>query len=144
MDFIQENMLLVLGIVGTFLTLVGSIIGAVAKLQKTSLVLMLAVAICATVTAQQVISYNETKQQEALNENRLQQRTLLEESRGILIENIKKNVIQTRITVEGIAAKLEGAPLASIGTTLVLVDDDPTREDIGRVLAFGKGSASMW
>ncbi len=144
MDFLQENLLLVLGIAGTVLTLIGSIIGAVAKLRKTTLVLMVAVAICAIVTAQQVISYNEVKQQEALNDSRRQQQELLEESRGILIEKIKENVIQTRITVEGIAAKLETTPLAKVGTALVSVDDDPRREGVGRVLAFGKGSAGMW
>ncbi len=144
MAFIQENILLVLGITGTVLTLVGSIIGAIAKLQKTSFILMVAVAACAIVTAQQIIAYNETQQQEALEDSRRQQQQLLEESRGILIENIKKNVIQTRITVEGIAAKLESAPLDKLGMALVSVDDDPSREGLGRMLAYGKGSAGMW
>ena len=144
MEFIQDNLLLVLGIAGTLLTLIGSIVGALAKLQKTSLLLMVAVAICAVVTAQQVISYNESQQKEALRENRRQQQELLQQSRDILITKIKENVLQTRITVEGIAAKLEASPLTKVGTALVMVDDDPSREDAGRVLAFGKGSASMW
>ena len=144
MEFIQENMLLVLGITGTLLTLVGSIIGAIAKLQKTSFILMVAVAACAIVTAQQVISYNEVQQQEALDDSRRQQQQLLQESRGILIKNIKENVIKTRITVEGIAAKLESAPLDKLGTALVSIDDDPDRAGMGKVLAYGKGSASMW
>ncbi len=144
MDFIYGNILLVLGVAGTVLTLIGSIIGAIAKLQKTSWILMVAVAICVVVTMQQVVSYNDAQQQEALEDSRRQQQELLEESRGILIEKIKENVVQTRITVDGIAAKLEKIPLGEIGTALVSIEDDPNRADIGRVLAFGKGSASMW
>jgi hypothetical protein len=79
-----------------------------------------------------------------LKDSRLQQEKLLEESRGILIEKIKENVIQTRITVEGIASKLETASFDSVGTALALVEDDPSRKDSIQMLEFGKGTAQMW
>jgi len=144
MEFIRTNLLLVLGIVGTVLTLLGSIIGAIAKQRKTSLVLMVAVLFSAVMTAQQIISYSEGKQKEALKDSRLQQEKLLEESRGILIEKIKENVVQTRITVEGIASKLETASFDSVGTALTLVEDDPGSEDAILMLEYGKGTAQMW
>lgn len=144
MEFIQDNLLLVLGITGTVLTLLGSIIGAIAKYPKTSLILMVAVLFSAVMTAQQIVSYSEGKQKEALVESRIQQEKLLEESRGILIEKIKENVIKTRITVEGIAAKLETAPFDTVGTPLALVEDDLGRDDAIRMLEYGKGTAQMW
>ena len=145
LPFIQANPLLVLGIVGAVLTLIASIYGVVAKKKAISIVATFMVLSCLVVVAKELISYNQAQQKALLEENRREHQKLLDATRQQLIEDIQTNVVQTRVTVLSIAARLESVPLEQMGTPLVTVRSagGPV-EEVEEILAHGKGPPGAW
>jgi hypothetical protein len=145
LTFIQTNPLMVLGIVGAVLTLIASIYGVMAKKKAVSIVATFMVLSCLVVVGKELVSYNQAQQKALLEENRREQQKLLDATRQQLIEDIQTNVIQTRVTVEDIAARLASVPLAQAGTPLVTVRGagGPV-EEVEEILAHGKGPPGAW
>lgn len=145
LTFLKANPLLVIGISGAVLTLIASIYGVVVRSKTVSIVATFMVLSCLVVVAKELVAHNQAQQKELLQENRREQQKLLDATRQQLIEDIQTNVVQTRGTVEDIAARLEALPLEKLATPLVTVRDSEGRADMAEeVLAFGKGSSRIW
>lgn len=143
--FLQTNPLLVIGIAGAVLTLIASIYGIMAKKKAVSIVATFMVLSCLVVVAKELISHNQQQQKALLEESRREQQELMEINRQRLIVDIQNNVIQTRLTVEDIAARLESVPLQKIATPLVTVrESGGPAGNAEEILAFGKGSSRIW
>ena len=145
LTFLQNNPLLVIGIAGAVLTLVASIYGILAKKKTVSVVATFMVLSRLVVVAKELITHEQEQKAKLLEDSRQAQEKLLAANRRLLIEDIQNNVIQTRLTVESIAAKLETIPLDEMATPLVTVRGAGGQaERVEMILARGKGGPGVW
>ncbi len=127
--FLQLGFLV--GIVGAVISYVASISLSIAQRHKVKLFLVFLVVGFLVLSAHQWIKYQVDKDEE-----------MLKKFQEDLLQQIQKDVSDTRVTVERISAKLINISLGSIGSELIQIDQ--SAEHRGVLNAFRKGSPAQW
>ena len=141
--FIQENILLVLSIIGLVLGFLASISEFVTKHKPVRLLVVVAVLGFVVAVSYQIYDFN-LKQQEARQKAAEKQfEKTMQQARDAIIEKIDLNVSATKITVESIAARLETTELSDVATEMVTVLTTGGAH-FEETAAFAKGSPDMW
>ncbi len=132
LEFLQDNVILILSVLGVALSFLGSFIALVAKKKPIVFLAVIAVAGFAVSVGYQLY-----------NHNLAQMDKVAKLARENIIDEINLTVNKTSITVDAIAEKLLSTKVGDVGTQLVSVQSDE-RVHFEESSAFAKGSAEMW
>lgn len=142
-DFIQENLLLILLVVGAILSFLGSFIALVADKKPVSVLAVLMVVGFIVGISQQLYSHSQKKEAARSAAARAQIEAAAQQARDNVISEINLTVQKTGITVDAIADKLLDAKLSDLGTELVSIQSSG-QANFEESMAFAKGAPSMW
>lgn len=149
MDFLSNNLVLVLGILGAALALVASLSKTVQEKPSRRMLVALTVLGFVTLVAQQLIKAGLDAQSARQRKLAEVQREQAEQDRDRILAAISGTVQTTAGTVEHtagvvdeISRRLAGASLRDVGTSLVSVDANASEAQT--ILSYGKGPVSAW
>ena len=141
--FIQENLLLVLLVVGAILSFLGSFIALVSDKKPVSILAVIMVVGFIVGIAQQLYSHSQKREAARRAEAKEQIDEAARQARDNIIKEINLTVRKTEVTVDAIAEKLLDANLGDLGMELVSIESiGPT--SFVESEAFAKGAPSMW
>jgi len=141
--FIQENLLLILLIVGAILSFLGSFIALVADKKPVSVLAVLLVVGFVVGISQQLYSHSQKKEAARRATAKEQIEAAAQQARDNVINEINWTVQKTEITVDAIADKLLNANISDLGTELVSIQSSG-QANFEESVAFAKGAPGMW
>lgn len=131
-EFISNNFLLVLTIVGAVISFLVSFIGLVSKRQPVFILAGLVIIGCVTAITYQIASYNSVLAEK-----------LAQQTRDVIIDKIDKTVQATKLTVDKIADELDEKTLQE--TTVEVFNIKAAGSvSLHDTAVFAKQSASKW
>jgi hypothetical protein len=142
MEFLWNNIGLVLGIVGAAATLVVSLTRTVQEKPSRRMVASLFILGFVTFVGQQLIKSSVDALSARQRQEAEHQRQVAEKNRDMILAAIRGTVVHTASVVEDISRRLAGASLADVGDPLVAVN--PAAGEVEEILSFGKGPISAW
>ncbi len=143
LGFLEENLLLVLSIIGLVLGFLASISEFVTRRKPVRFLLIVAILGFVISVTYQIYAYN-LKQEEARQQAAKEQlERSLQLARDDIIKEINLNVRSTKLTVETIAEHLETTKLNEVAREMVTIRQTGSLR-FEETMAFAKGSPDMW
>jgi len=142
-QFISDNILLVLTIIGAVVSFLASFIALISKKKPILILAVFAVLGFAVSIAYQISSYNQKQEIARRNAAKEQINAAARRARDNVINEINLTVQHTKITVDSIAKQLNKIPLIEVATELISIRTSNT-VNFEETLAFAKGSPEMW
>lgn len=142
-EFIQENILLVLSIIGLVLGFLASISEFVAKHKPVRFLAVITVLGLVVAVAYQIYDFNQEQENAQQIAVEKQFERTMQQARDDIIAKIDLNVSATKITVETIAERLKTTDLSDVATEMVTVLTSGGAH-FEETAAFAKGSPEMW
>ena len=143
LQFVQDNILLVLTVSGVVISFLASIIGLISK-RKPILILAILAVIGFTVSiAYQVSAFNQKQEIKRRTIAKEQIDEAARQARDNVINEINLTVKETKNTLDSLVEKLNKTTMQEAATELVSIRANPTF-GFEETIAFAKGSREMW
>lgn len=142
-QFVSDNVLMVLTILGAVVSFLASFIGLISKKKPILILSILAVLGFTVGISYQVYNYNQKQEDERRKAAKEQITEAAQRARDNVVNEINLTVQQTKITVDSIAQQLNKTTLQEVATELVSISSSGNTY-FEETAAFAKGSPEMW
>lgn len=142
-QFLSENILFLLTLLGAVVSFLASFVGLVSKKKPIVILSLLAVLGFVVGITYQISSFSKQKEKERLDAAKAQINEAVQRARDNVIKEINFTVGETKITVDAIAGKLSQLTLQQTAAELVTVKAGIGGE-FDETIAFAKGSPQIW
>lgn len=143
LEFVSNNILLVLTIVGLIISFLTSFTGLVFKQKPVFVLAALAIMGFVTAIAYQIYDYNLKQEVQRKAEMEKHAEKVAREARKNIIDEINLTVKQTKVTVDAIAEQLGDIPLQEAAHELTSIRPADTVQ-FEETMTYAKGSPRMW
>ena len=143
LQFVRDNILLVLTILAAVISFLASFIGIVAQKKPIVILAVLAVLGFSIGIAYQIFTYDQKQEEERRKAAKEQIAEAAQRARDNVVNEINLTVQQTKVTVDSIAKQLNKASIQDVATELVSIRSSGN-VNFEETAAFAKGSPDMW